>query len=267
MNLAGPWIIKFTKTPLIPHTSTIPTVQDVVNSDDMEETNSDQLEDQINDQHEQQMDVPQDNDPDKATTYVPNLPKETSKESLKTLFEIFGTIRKIQLRTQRRSKNKNAVIIFSNEHNARSAMLSFNASTYKHKKYNIRMSKNKSFMAFKNHPDVPYINPLGHIAQNNHNGQLNTKKDPPFAIKNKSLPADIPEMENLTIKRSYKRKLKPNYESHDVDIEQSDFNPLTDSDPSDNGIQIQTEFEVQDDKSLPPDPITQWSILLVDPNF
>ena len=63
-------------------------------------------------------------------------------------------------------------------------------------------------------------------------------------------------MKNLTIKRSNKRKLKPNYESHDVDIEQSDFNPLTDSDPSDNGIQIQTEFEDQDEKSLPPDPIT-----------
>ena len=72
----------------------------------MEETNSDQLEDQINYQHEQQINVPQGDDPDKATIYVPKLPKETSKESLKTLFEIFGTIRKIQLRTQRRSKKK-----------------------------------------------------------------------------------------------------------------------------------------------------------------
>ena len=183
-------------------TSTIPTVQDVVDSDDIEETNSDQLEDQINDQHEQQMDVPQDDHPDKATIYVPNLPKETNKESLKTLFDIFGTLRKIQLRTQRRSKNKNAVIIFSNEHNARSAMLSLNASTYKHKKYNIRMSKNKSFMAFKNHPDVPPMTPLGHIAQNNHNGQPNTKKDPPFAVKNKSLPTDIPEMKEETSENS-----------------------------------------------------------------
>ena len=91
-------------------------------------------------------------------------------------------------------------------------------------------------MAFKNHPDVPPINPLGHIAQNNHSGQLETKKDPPSAIKNKLLPVDIPEMKNLTIKRSNKRKLKPNYESHDVDSEQSDFNP--DSDPSDTEIQI-----------------------------
>ena len=78
--------------------STIPTVQDVIDSDDMEETNSDQLEDQINDQHEQQIDVPQDDHPDKATIYVPNLPRETNKESLKTLFDVFGTIRKIQLR-------------------------------------------------------------------------------------------------------------------------------------------------------------------------
>merc|ERR1712051_463881 len=146
--------------------STIPTVQDVIDSDDIE-----------------QIAVPQDDHPDKATIYVPNLPRETNKEGLKTVFDVFGTIRKIQLRTQRRSKNKNAVIIFSNDHNARSAMLSLNGTTYRHKKYNIRMSKNKSFMAFKNHPDVPPINPLGHIAQNNHSGQLETKKDPPSAIK------------------------------------------------------------------------------------
>ena len=61
-------------------------------------------------------------------------------------------------------------------------------------------------------------------------------------------------MKNLTIKRNNKRKLKPEYESHDVDSEQSDFNP--DSNPSDTEIQIQPKFEDQDDKSLPPDPIT-----------
>ena len=116
------------------------------------------------------------------------------------------------------------------------------------------MSKNKSFMAMKDQPDVPPINPLGHIVQNNHSGHQETKKDPPSTMEGKLLPLDIPEMENLTIKRSNKRKLKPNYESHDVDSEQSDFNP--DSDPSDNEIQVQTEFEDQDDKSIPPDPIT-----------
>ena len=72
----------------------------------MEETNSNQLQDQINDQQKQHTDVPQDDHPDKATIYVPNLPRETTKEGLKTVFDVFGTIRKIQLRTQRRSKKK-----------------------------------------------------------------------------------------------------------------------------------------------------------------
>ena len=183
-------------------TSTIPTVQDVVNSDDMEETHSDQLGDQINDQEDRQLSVPQDDDPDKATIYVPNLPKETTKESLMTLFEAFGTIRKIQLRTKRQSKNKNAVIIFSNERNARSAMLSLNSSTYKYQKYNIRMSKKKSFMAFKDRPDVSPMTQLCHMVQNNHSGQPNTKKDSPIAVRNKSLPTDIPEMKEETSENS-----------------------------------------------------------------
>ena len=36
------------------------------------------------------------------------------------------------------------------------------------------ITNESSFMAFKNQPDVPPINPLGHIAQNNHSGQLET---------------------------------------------------------------------------------------------
>ena len=78
----------------------------------MEEPTSNQLQDQADDQQEIHTDAPQDDHPDKATIYVPNLPRETTKESLKTVFDIFGTIRKIQLRTQRRSQTKNAIIIF-----------------------------------------------------------------------------------------------------------------------------------------------------------
>ena len=116
------------------------------------------------------------------------------------------------------------------------------------------MSKAKSFMAIKNQPDVPPINPIGRSAEHSHSGHLKTEEDPPSNRKGRLLLVDIPEMENLTIKRSNKRKFNPNYDSHDVDSEQSDFNP--DSDPSDNEIQIQTMFEDQDDKSIPPDPIT-----------
>ena len=116
------------------------------------------------------------------------------------------------------------------------------------------MSKTKSFMAIKDHPDVPPINPIGHSAEDSHSEHLETEKDPPSTIEGRLLPVDIPEMKNLTVKRSYKRKFKPNNKIHEIDSEQSDFDP--DSDPSDNEIQIQTKFEDQDDKSIPPDPIT-----------
>ena len=125
------------------------------------------------------------------------------------------------------------------------------------------MSKKKSFMAFKDRPDVSPMTQLCHMVQNNHSGQPNTKKDSPIAVRNKSLPTDIPEMKNLTIKRSNKGKLKLNNESQDIDDDQSDLNPLTDSDPPDNAIQIQTEFDAQDDKSLPPDPITLAQYLFI----
>ena len=109
-------------------------------------------------------------------------------------------------------------------------------------------------MAMKNQPDVPPINPLGHSAENSHSENLETEKDPSSTIKGRLLPVDIPEMKNLTIKRSNKRKFKPDHNFHEVNSEQSDFDP--DSDPSDNDIQVQTKFEDQDDKSIPPDPIT-----------
>ena len=59
--------------------STIPTVQDVIDSDDMEEPTSNQLQDQADDQQEKLTDAPQDDHPDKATIYVPNLPREPAK--------------------------------------------------------------------------------------------------------------------------------------------------------------------------------------------
>ena len=116
------------------------------------------------------------------------------------------------------------------------------------------MSKTNSFMAMKNQPDVPPINPLGHSAKNSHSENLETEKNLSSTIKGRLLLVDIPEMKNLTVKRSNKRKFKPNHNFHEIDSEQSDFDP--DSDPSDNEIQIQTKFEDQDDKSIPPDPIT-----------
>merc|ERR1712051_444679 len=179
---------------------------------------------QADDQQRELADEPQEDHPDKSTIYVPNLPRETTKENLIPVFNTFGTIKEIQLKTQRRSKKKNAIVIFSNQHNARSAMLSLNGTTYRHRKNNIRMSKAKSFMSMKDQLDVPPV-----------------------------LPVDIPEMQNLTIKKKNKRKLDPDSNSQDDNGGHSKSHPC--SDPSDNEIQTQTQLEDLDDKSIPPDPI------------
>ena len=110
-------------------TSTIPTIHEVIDSDDMEEEDSNQPQDQADDHQQELTEEPQEDHPDISTIYVPNLPRETTKEDLIPVFNSFGTIKEIQLKTLRRSKKKNAIVIFSNQHNARSAMLSLNGTT------------------------------------------------------------------------------------------------------------------------------------------
>ena len=60
-------------------------------------------------------------------------------------------------------------------------------------------------------------------------------------------------MQNLTIKKSNKRKLSLDDISHNVDGEHSLSHPG--SDPSDDEIQTHTQLEDLDAKSTPPDPI------------
>ena len=205
-------------------TSTIPTIHEVINSDDMEEESSNQPQDQAEDQPQELAEEPQEDHPDISTIYVPNLARDSTKEDLIPVFNTFGAIKEIQLKTLRRSKKKNAIVIFSNQHSARSAMLSLNSTTYRHRKNNVRMSKAKSFLSIKNQLDAPPV-----------------------------LPVDIPEMRNLTIKKSNKRKLSLDDISHNGDGEHSLSHPG--SDPSDDEIQTHTQLEDLDAKSTPPDPI------------
>ena len=183
-------------------TSTIPTIHEVIDSDDMEEESSNQPQDQAEDQPQELAEEPQDDHPDISTIYVPNLARDSTKEDLIPVFNTFGTIKEIQLKTLRRSKKKNAIVIFSNQHSARSAMLSLNSTTYRHRKNNVRMFEDKSLLSTKNQLDIPPV-----------------------------LPVDIPEMQNLTIKKSNKRKLSLDDISHDGEGERSLSHPG--SDPSD----------------------------------
>ena len=86
------------------------------------------------------------------------------------------------------------------------------------------MSRAKSFMSIENQLDVPPV-----------------------------LPVDIPEMQNLAIKKNNKRKLVPDNNSLNVNGGYSQSHPC--SDQSDEEVQTQTQFEDLDDKSTPPDPI------------
>ena len=204
-------------------TSTIPTIQDNIENDDIKKSHAEQEEEQIDDQEEPQIEELQDNDPDKATIYVPNLSKETTKKSLIGLFTAFGTIKKIKLKTQRRSKNKNAIIIFANQHNARSAMLSLNSTTYRNQESNIRMSKKKSFLAFQDQPEVSSMSRLCTLVQDIQNEPSNSNKDNSIAAQNNTVPRDIPEMSKLTITKCNKRKLIPTQLQQEITSNQGEF--------------------------------------------
>ena len=69
-------------------------------------------------------------------------------------------------------------------------------------------------------------------------------------------PMDILEISNLTIKKSTKRKLKQKMNLHDNADTPSSLNlqEVSNNDQAEEVVQIQSEFELQCDRTLPPDP-------------
>ena len=113
-------------------TSTIPTLPDTITSDNriINEANdflADEEEQEANNQvmephndvnftmsedEEKSKEVPHEEHQDKATIYVPNLAKDTTKKNLLALFRTFGPIKQIHLDAKHGSNGKNAIIIF-----------------------------------------------------------------------------------------------------------------------------------------------------------
>ena len=199
-------------------TSTIPTLTDTIDSDNPEqvqgveqkEENIDQSEDQVKDDHE--------DNPDKATIYVPDLSSDTTKKILMTLFKTYGTIKQIHLKIKKKSKGKNAIIVFSNQHNARSTTLSMNLTMYRDQKSNIQMSKKKSFLASQDKSTVSPITKLCNMVQKMKEDKTDTNDQDSNDKKDQVTPIDIPEISNSTIKKSTKRKFKQKMNLHEDQV-------------------------------------------------
>ena len=189
-------------------TSTIPTLTDTINSDNPEEVQSVKQEEENINQSEEQVKDAHEDDPDKATIYVPDLSKDTTKKGLMTLFKTFGTIKQSHLKIKKKSKGKNAIIVFSNQHNARSTMLSMNLTMYKDQESKIRMSKKRSFLAFRDKSTISPIAKLCNMVQKMQDETTNTNEQDSTDKKDQITPTDIPEISNLTIKKSTKCKFK-----------------------------------------------------------
>ena len=87
--------------------------------------------------------------PLKSTIYVPNLPHETTENSLRILLASFGEINSVLIDTTTQPSLTNAIVTFEDHASAKHAMLCINKEFYKHQILKVVMNKRKSFLAYK----------------------------------------------------------------------------------------------------------------------
>ena len=243
-------------------TSTIPTIQDDIENEEVTTIQKEQNKKNLVDKQETEIEENQDDHPSTATIYVSNLSKETNKKGLMALFTTFGVIKKLSLKTQRRSKNKNAIIIFAKQHNARHAMLSLNSTTYKDKETNIRMSKQKSPLALKILPEESSISRLCTLVKDIKKERQLKRSIHGFPLCNycggpshKRQNCPIKSQDRAAGKKCHQQKLIPTQiqEIHSSQDE-LDTQSASDINQSDNGGHITSEIQPQNDQQLQPDP-------------
>ena len=243
-------------------TSTIPTIQDDIENEEVTTIQTEQNKKNLVDKQETEIEENQDDHPSTATIYVSNLSKETNKKGLMALFTTFGVIKKLSLKTQRRSKNKNAIIIFAKQHNARHAMLSLNSTTYKDKETNIRMSKQKSPLALKILPEESSISRLCTLVKDIKKERQLKRSIHGFPLCNycggpshKRQNCPIKSQDRAAGKKCHQQKLIPTQiqEIHSSQDE-LDTQSASDINQSDNGGHITSEIQPQNDQQLQPDP-------------
>ena len=211
-------------------TSTIPTLPDTITSDNRvideandfladedEQEEDNQVIDPYNDENltmsedmETSKEVSHEDHQNKTTIYVPNLAKDSTKGNLLTLFRTFGPIKQIHFDAKHGPKGKDAIIIFSNPHNARSAMLSMNLTMFKYQELKICMSNKKGSLAIKNKPTISPISKLCTMVQEMQNATPDSNKFEVIDEPREKSSTDILEISKLTIKKSNKQKFKFN---------------------------------------------------------
>ena len=191
-----------------------------------------------------------------------------TEKSLNKLFKAYGPIKKMEIESSKNLNFRNGIITFFERENAVSAMISMNNTVYKHKKFNIVMSKRKQKLlrAFQNRPAE---SPLGNLTSmvNNLEAEPETEilhHDPGEDTVNTTY-------ETLPNKKCYKRKIKSNLQVDTTKSSKPDIGDASNEEQAEvvveidissgdeqpeQAVEFHTEFQLQCSVSSPlPDPI------------
>ena len=208
-----------------------------------------------------------------AVICVPNLPKHMTEKSLNKLFKAYGPIKNMEIESSENLKFRNGIITFYERENAISAMISMNNTVYKHKEFNIVMSKRKQKLlrAFQNQQEE---SPLGKITSmvTDLEAEPETKMlypDPGYPDPGEDTVNTT--YETLPNKKNCKRKIKSNIQANttkssrpnidDVSNEEQaeivvEIDTSSGEEQPEQAVEFHTEFELQCSvSSPPPDPI------------
>ena len=203
-----------------------------------------------------------------AIICVPNLPKHMTEKSLTKLFRPYGPIKKMRIESSKNLKFRNGIITFFERENAVSAMISMNNTVYKHKKFNIVMSKRKQKLlrSFQNRPQE---SPLGNLTSMVNN--LESEPEPEMLHHDLGEDTVNTTYETLPNKKCYKRKIKSIVQADATKSSKPDMDEALNEEQAEVVVEIDissgeeqpeqtvefhTEFELQCSVSSPvPDPI------------
>ena len=203
-----------------------------------------------------------------AIICVPNLPKHMTEKSLNKLFKVYGPIKKMEIESSKNLKFRNGLITFFEHENAVSAMISMNNTIYKHKQFNIVMSKRKQKLlrAFQNRQEK---SPLGNLTSM----VSNLEAEPEMEILHPDPGEDTVNTtyETLTDKKKCKRKIKAMAQTNTTKSSKPDMDDALNEEQEkimveidlssgeeqlEQTVEFHTDAEQQDSpSSRPPDPV------------
>ena len=187
-----------------------------------------------------------------ATICVPNLPSYATQKSLGKLFKNYGQIQEIQIESSKNSKFRNGNITFLERCNAVSAMISMNNTVYRHKQFNIVMSKRKikllrehqnrmeDKLAYQNLTKETPLKNLSSMVKNIDRKSSNLEENPEAEVSNPDTEEEtvMTTSNNVQTKKSCKRKIKSNLQEDTTKSSKSDIGDISKKNQSELGVEM-----------------------------